>query len=321
MREPRLLHSPFPADDDKLDVLLRADYARYDFAVPLLPPEPLRVAPCPLDAGPPGLRPADPQAMRDYEARLRCLARRVAGALPVPDHPAWRSPPQTPVGRPALVQALDRHIRGLSQAGMPLDTDQALRMLAQPRMAGCIARSFLEARLRRTAAPARLRRLSEIRTLRMRLDASVAVDKCIYPRLPVALRDPARERAFLDWAQADPGVDAFCRIGGRHGLLRLRYQDDEGGPAAWRPDFLVRLATVPAVYLVELHGPRPGAARLHAAMGWCERINALPSILRDMRSWFYAPLGGVPLDHGRRRGARLGELLAFARLRAGYVAR
>ena len=103
--------------------------------------------------------------------------------------------------------------------------------------------------------------------------------ECIYTRLGWPSRNGGLERAFIHWAQADTQVLGFCKISeNRHTFARLRYVKDDGLPAFYSPDFLVR--TAGAVYLVETKGQEqtihPNVQRkLKAALAWCERINNL----------------------------------------------
>jgi type III restriction enzyme len=155
--------------------------------------------------------------------------------------------------------------------------------------------------------------------LMVRESHSVEVGKCIYTRLGWPAKSGGLERAFIHWAQADTQVQAFCKISeNRHTFARLRYVKDDGLPAFYSPDFLVR--TAQATYLVETKAEQqtihPNVQRkLKAALAWCERINALPPALRGALPWHYVLLGEAVFDEWQRRGARLAELLDFARLR------
>jgi len=56
--------------------------------------------------------------------------------------------------------------------------------------------------------------------------------------------------AFIYWAQADPRVEAFCKLSeNRHTFTRLRCVKDDSLPAFYSPDFLVR--NQDTVYLVQ----------------------------------------------------------------------
>jgi len=278
---------------DWLTVPLRKDYPVYDIAVPVLPR---------AQAGPvaPG-----------YRELVERMAHRVARALLGSEHP------QRQLGRDLLVAALDLQVRRHLPAGAVPTTEEALQVLGRPDVLVRIAQAAATL-IPGDASPIPVRRLSDVASLRMRRHASIAVHKCIYPRLPLPRHDDGRERGFLAWMQDDTGVEAFCRLDRRHAFLHTGPLDGSR-PRRAAPDFLVR--TPMAVYLVDLYPRRAGALRLQAMMDWCERTNALPPAWRNERSWFFAPLAGMPLEDWRRRGGRLGELLAFSRVSAGYVAR
>ncbi|MGC3985073.1 MAG: hypothetical protein QM777_10255 [Pseudorhodoferax sp.] len=164
------------------------------------------------------------------------------------------------------------------------------------------------------------RALSEVPRLMVRESQSVPVSKCIYRRLGWPARNGGLERRFIHWAQADAQVLAFCRISeNRHAFARLRYVKEDGLPAFYTPDFLVR--TAGAIYLVETKAQQqlvhPNVQRkLKAALGWCERINGLPAEHRQGLPWHYVLLGEDAVAEWQDKGAHLAELLAFARLRA-----
>ena len=163
------------------------------------------------------------------------------------------------------------------------------------------------------------RQLSEVPRLMVRESHSVAVSKCIYTRLGWPARNGGLERAFIYWAQADAQVHAFCKISeNRHGFARLRYVKDDGLPAFYSPDFLVR--TDGAIYLVETKAQQqaihPNVQRkLKAAVGWCDRINTLPPEHRSGLPWHYVLLAENVVYEWQGKGAHLAELLDFARLR------
>ena len=164
-----------------------------------------------------------------------------------------------------------------------------------------------------------LRRLSEAPRLMVRESQSVAVSKCIYTRLGWPARNGGLERTFIHWAQADSQVLAFCRISeNRHPFARLRYVKDDGLPAFYSPDFLVR--TADAVYLAETKAQQqtthPNVLRKRtAALAWCERINALTPAQRGSPPWHYVLLAEDAMAEWQAKGARLVDLLDFARLR------
>ncbi len=165
----------------------------------------------------------------------------------------------------------------------------------------------------------RLRMLSEVHKLMMRESHSIEVSKCIYTRLAWPAHSGGLERAFIHWAQADTHILAFCKISeNRHTFARLRYVKDDGLPAFYSPDFMVR--TESALYLVETKAQQqtihPNVQRkLRAATAWCGRINDLTPEQRCNLPWHYVLLAEPTLLEWQAKGARLADLLDFARLR------
>jgi type III restriction enzyme len=267
-----------------------------------------------------------------YNELLSRLTRRVSQALnhPLPkgnriarnlDHPYLQ------MNTAALATALDDYIRErlFGETFEPFE-DEGWRLLLLQPVIDHIVKIFGLALVRAEeytttgGTEVRHRRLSEVMKLMVRESASLEVTKCIYERLPYPTRSGGLERAFIEWAQSDAGVEAFCKISeNRHDFVRLRYVKDDGLAALYIPDFLVR--TADAIYLVETKAQEqvshPNVQRkLKAATTWCERINALEPGLRGGREWHYALVGESLFHDWQQKGARLGELLAFSRARA-----
>jgi type III restriction enzyme len=167
------------------------------------------------------------------------------------------------------------------------------------------------------------RQLSELTKWPMRESGSLAVNKCIYSRLPYPARNGGLEKAFIEWADIDSSVWAFCKISEtRHDFVRLRYVKEDGLPAFYSPDFLLRTDT--AVYLVETKAQgqvsSPNVQRkLKAAAAWCDRINGLPAEDRSNLTWHYVLLGENVFLEWRSKGERLAALCEFARIRHNIV--
>jgi type III restriction enzyme len=271
-----------------------------------------------------------------YNEFLSRLTRRVSQAL---NHPLPKgnriSPhldrPYLQMNTAALATALDDYIRErlFNETFEPFEEEGWRMLLLQP-VLDHIVKIFGLALVRAEehtvsgATEVRHRRLSEVTKLMVRESASLEVSKCIYTRLPYPTRSGGLERAFIEWSQIDAGVEAFCKISeNRHDFARLRYVKDDGMPAFYIPDFLVR--TADAIYLVETKAQQqvghPNVQRkLKAATTWCERINGLEPEWRGGRAWHYALVGESLFYDWREKGARLGELLAFSRARAAPTA-
>jgi len=272
-----------------------------------------------------------PMQVGGYNELLSRLTRRIGQALsaPVPkgNRVAERMPtPYLQVGTVALATALDDYIREhlFGEAFEPFAGESWRLLLLQPvieHIVRVFGLALVKAEAHGSSGPVdvRHRRLSEVPRIPVRESSSMDVDKCIYVRQGWPSRSGGLEKAFIEWAQQDSGILAFCKISEhRHDFARLRYVREDGLPGFYIPDFLVR--TADAVYLVETKAQQqtshPNVRRkLRAATAWCRRINGLPAELRDGRDWHYVLLGESLFWDWRGKGARLEELLEFARVR------
>ena len=266
-----------------------------------------------------------------YNDFLARLTRRISQALsrPLPKGnkiAAHLANPYLQVNTADLTGALDDYIwtQLFSSPFNPMDGENWRVLLLQP-VVDHITKIFAMALIESEAPQitgqtnVRHRRLSEVPKLMMRESSSLPVIKCIYQRLAFPTRSGGLERAFMEWAQTDAGIQAFCKISeNRHTFARLRYVKEDGLPAFYSPDFLVR--TELAIYLVETKAQQqtthPNVQRkLKSATAWCERINGLPPAQRGGLPWHYVLLGETLFRDWRGKGARLGDLLEFARVR------
>ncbi len=266
-----------------------------------------------------------------YNDFLARLTRRISQALsqPLPKGnkiAAHLANPYLQVNTADLTGALDDYIwtQLFGSPFNPMEGENWRVLLLQP-VVDHITKVFAMALIESEApqitgqTEVRHRRLSEVPKLMMRESSSLPVIKCIYQRLAFPTRNGGLERAFMEWAQADAGIQAFCKISeNRHTFARLRYVKEDGLPAFYSPDFLVR--TESAIYLVETKAQQqtthPNVQRkLKSATAWCERINSLPPEQRDGLPWHYVLLGETLFRDWRGKGARLGDLLEFARVR------
>jgi type III restriction enzyme len=266
-----------------------------------------------------------------YNEFLSRLTRRVGQSLhqPLPkgnriaEHIAT---PYLQVNTVALATALDEYVRErlFGEAFEPFANENWRLLLLQPivdHVVKVFGLALVSAEERATIGDTEVRHrwLSEVPRLMMRETTSMEVGKCIYARQGWPARSGGLERAFIEWAHADSTIEAFCKVSeNRHEFARMRYVKDDGLPAFYFPDFMVR--TADAIYMVETKSQQqtthPNVQRkLKAAATWCRRINELPPYDRTGREWHYALVGESLFDDWRRKGARLAELLAFARIR------
>lgn len=228
--------------------------------------------------------------------------------------------------RPELTGWLDTYIRRrlFGRVIDPLD-DENWRLLLIDDVAHGIAGAFATA-LTELAAnqfvaepDVTYRKLSEIRSIKVRSSTAVEVSKCIYPKLPIPTRAGGLERLFIKWADGDSQVRALAKIHEyQHLFLRRPYLKADGMPGSYSPDFLVR--TDEAVYVVETKAQSALSdenvrRKQRAALGWVEQINALPPDKRRDQEWHYVLVGETTVKEWHSKNAQVQDMLEFARLR------
>lgn len=266
----------------------------------------------------------------DYLARI---TRRITEAITLTDATGSSTKfananrfPYLQINRAEMAEGIDTYIRThlFTKPFDPLVDENWRVLLIDPVTEHVIkvwARAILEAEDSVIVADAEVthRRLSEVPKLAMRQGSSVAVDKAIYLRLPYPSRSGGLEQAFIESCNRDGSVDAFCKINEqKHTFARLRYIKEDGLPAFYSPDFLVRAGD--AIYLVETKAQgqlsSPNVLRKRkAAVAWCDRINALASEHRSEAEWHYVLLGEETFYNWRDKGGSIADLLAYAKLR------
>lgn len=234
--------------------------------------------------------------------------------------------PHLQISRDQLAEGIDRYIRQRLY-GDQFDpfSDENWRTLLVDAVTEHIlkvwAHELLKAEETAVTSEAQVahRRLSEIAKLPMREGSSLAVDKSIYVRLPYPPRSGGLERAFMETCDRDGSVDAFCKISEhKHTFTRLRYMKEDGFPAFYSPDFLVRCDG--NIFLIEtkaqgqVTSPNVKRKKL-AAVSWCDRINDLQPDQRSNAEWQYVLLGEQVFYDWRTKGASIREILDYAKLR------
>ena len=234
--------------------------------------------------------------------------------------------PHVQINRAQLADGIDAYIRTrlFGQEIDPMDDENWRVLLVDPvteHIMRTWARQLLEAEETATAADAEVthRLLSEVSKLTMRESASLAVEKSIYLRLPFPTRSGGLERAFIETADRDGSVDAFCKLNEqKHLYTRLRYIKEDGLPAFYHPDFLVKCGD--NIYLVETKAQgqvnTPNVKRKkRAAVAWCDKINTLEPAQRGNAEWHYVLLGEDVFYEWRDKGASVRDMLDYAKLR------
>jgi type III restriction enzyme len=220
----------------------------------------------------------------------------------------------------------------------PVDTTAAhenwrilLLQAVQEHITKVFAEALLAAEQQWTHGATRVlyRQLSEVKSLPMRASNALELSKSMYTHTAYPTHSGGLEHTMMVWAQQDSEVAALCKIHEvRHDIARLRYVKEDGLPAFYVPDFLIRVGSPSntkdevssTVYLVETKAQgqlsSPNVQRkLKAAMAWCERINGLVAEQRRHEIWYYVLLGESTVKQWQSGGKRCSELLSFSKLR------
>jgi type III restriction enzyme len=267
-----------------------------------------------------------------YNDYLGRLVRRITEALSQPltdsskKYANATNFPHIQINRGQLADGIDSYIRVqlFETAFDPFVAENWRVLLVDPVTEHILkvwARHLLDSEETATTAAAEVthRHLSEVKKLTMRESSSLAVEKCIYLRLPYPSRSGGLERSFIETCYHDGSVDAFCKLNEhKHDFTRLRYVKEDGLPAFYSPDFLVRC--IGNIYLVETKAQgqvnTPTVKRKkRAAVSWCDKINSLAPEQRSNAEWHYVLLGEQVFYEWRDKGASVRDTLDYAKLR------
>lgn len=161
--------------------------------------------------------------------------------------------------------------------------------------------------------------LSSVDKITVRENYMLDIRKCIYEYIGYPSNKGIFERDFMEFCDRDGKVDALCKIiEARHTFVRFRYMRESGMPAQYIPDFFVRFGD--DIYLVETKADKDLSAenvirKKRAALAWVERINNLPSELREGKTWHYALLGDATFYEWRNKKADVLDMLRFSEIK------
>ena len=161
--------------------------------------------------------------------------------------------------------------------------------------------------------------LSSANKITVREKYCIELKKCIYEKCPFPSNRGEFERAFMAQCDLDGEVDAICKvIENRHTFVRFRYVREDGMPAEYIPDFMVRIGA--DAYLVETKAQdqrsHPNVVRKkRSALRWVERINNLPPGKRDDLTWHYVVLDDTTFYEWKRKNASIKDMLDYSEIR------
>lgn len=159
---------------------------------------------------------------------------------------------------------------------------------------------------------------SEISELRVRENYSLEIVKTIYERLPYPSNKGGFEKALLEYADSDGGVEAIMKINEYyHSFANVTYIRTDGFLSLYYPDFVIK--TKDKIYLIEtksdkdLNDPNVKQKQL-ATLDWIKRINQLNSEDRMDRVWEYVLLGETHFYGLKENGASIDEICQLAKV-------
>ncbi len=250
---------------------------------------------------------ADLFIAESYREYLQKLLRTVT-------HMQNRNIPLLQVGEAMIMQTLDRYIR-TRLFGMefdPFSGNDWKILLAQngvvtQHIVAELSKALylLQQEVSATDAEVEETRFSTVERLPMREQYSLPFHKTIYTRTAYPSHGGGLERAFMEFVDADGGVERWIKISEtRHRFASIAYMRTDGLVATYHPDFLV--ATAETMYMVETKGQgrtqdRNVEQKRRAAVEWCESINELTHEQRSGLRWEYVLVGEdefYGLSHG-----------------------
>ena len=161
--------------------------------------------------------------------------------------------------------------------------------------------------------------LSSIDKIKVRKSYMIEPVKSIYPKLPYPSNKGDYERRFMEFADGDGVVDAFCKIIEQsHTFARFRYVRDDGLPAEYIPDFFVRFGN--DIFIVETKAQNMISdanvqRKKKAILRWLEKTNNLSPEKREGYVWHYAIVGEGTFNDWKNKRMRLREILEYCELR------
>ena len=167
------------------------------------------------------------------------------------------------------------------------------------------------------------RYFSEVPDLRMRENYSLEIAKTIYERLPYPSNKGGFEKALLEYADADSGVEAIMKVNEYfHNFANIIYIRMDGFLSLYYPDFIVK--TADKIYFIEtksdkdLNDPNVKQKQL-ATLDFISRINKLNKEDRMNRAWEYILLGENNFYSLQSNNASIDEICQLAKMTQSKV--
>jgi type III restriction enzyme len=159
---------------------------------------------------------------------------------------------------------------------------------------------------------------SSVKSLRMREQFSLELQKVIYVRLPYPSNKGRLEKEFMEFLDKDSDVESFIKINeSQHGFAKVFYIREDGLLASYHPDFIVK--TADSITIVETKGnDKTNDANVRrkqlSVLEWCKKINRLPSEMRMEREWNYILLSESNFYTWSQNGASFNDIARLSQV-------
>ena len=233
-----------------------------------------------------------------------------------------RSLPLMQINNIQLIQAIDQYIRTqlFDETFDPLaDNNWRVLMFAKVGIVQHIMKELskvlynMQNNIDVEEAVIEKRWFSEIKTLKIRENYSLDIQKSIYTKTGYPSNKGGFEKDFLLACDADSEIERLIKINeNKHVFTRLRYVRSDGMLSSYFPDFMVK--TADAVYLVETKAEKDISninvqAKQRSAFDWVAKINELHPDHRMNAVWKYVLLDDTTFYTLRGQNASVNEIL------------
>jgi type III restriction enzyme len=233
-----------------------------------------------------------------------------------------RSLPLMQINNIQLIQAIDKYIRTqlFDEPFDPLaDNNWRVLMLAKVGIVQHIMKELSKAlynmqnNIDVEEAVIEKRWFSEIKTLKIRENYSLDIQKSIYTKTGYPSNKGGFEKDFLLACDADSEIERLIKINeNKHVFTRMRYVRSDGMLSSYFPDFMIK--TADTIYLVETKAEKDISninvqAKQRSALDWVAKINELQPDHRMNAFWKYVLLDDTTFYTLQAQNASVNEIL------------
>lgn len=159
---------------------------------------------------------------------------------------------------------------------------------------------------------------SEVKSLKMRENFSLDIQKSIYEKTRYPSNKGEFEKNFLTFADADSQVERIIKISeNHHKFAHLKYIRTDGMLSSYFPDFIVKIDD--NIYIVETKAQKDVSQenvrqKQKGALDWIKKVNELSPEDRMNSTWSYTILDDNTFKLMTLKGASTKDMLDYYKL-------